>query len=1451
MPRRTTLAVWILLVAFRAAAELPFTHFTPDAGVVRLPSASVQKMIQDRAGHLWLAFFSSGLARYDGHSMETFGVDDGLVNLTVREVAEDPSGHLWVGSATSLIVSDGAIDSAQPRRIQFVSKVGGVVLPVEQVRRNALAVDPDGWVSIAVNGRIAQFRFDAAGHLSTRTIATGAAQAVLTIASDGALLGALDDGRFVRVPRGSTRIEMWRDSAYGARVATAIFETSGGDLVAGTVTGEVWRRRRGGTSFEQIRTDATERVTSFVQTRDGRLWVATLGSGLLSMRIDGGPDVRHFTRRDGLLGETLWSLLVDREGNLWIGQNGGLSRLRYDFEAFESLTAISHTGEKPLLIDPGCFGSLPPNGAVATAGDPASWLWIATGGGVTIIGPGGATRELRVADGLLSNADYGVGRDESGTVWIATAYGLNAIVFDGERPWTGVIDRRRVRLFDRDATIVSFAPKQVTYRARIRRNNHGEAVMCAGGLNGLSCLVDDKWLLFGRGAGLYYAYDFDFDDDGRLWVARYDAGVFRSREPLTIAAMRRLAASSPSGEVTAPTFDHVEGGGDTARAIVHWNGEVWSGVAGGVAVFRGGRREAFLQRRAIGGDFAGALAVSPHGTMWVAQNAGLVELDRERRVVRRVTARDGLIAGEVWGSDALAFAPDGRLYFATPKGVSIVRTNAIGRNTLPPALRVEQFDFLENKGGLNDVSIGYAALSFANEEKVRYRTRLAGYEKEWSPPVTATALRYTNLPAWLVPKRYVFEVMAANNDGIWSKPFRFAFTIHPAWWRRWWALASFVAALALIVVVVHRRRTRQLETHNRELAQTVEDRTHELRDQTRELELLDGIVETINRETSLDRLLHSLLDQGAKLLPQTEKGLVFVVDHEQQEATVEATIGYALEQFEALDLSIDDAVRRYADPANAVADGIFVVAEHQFAALHAREKIEPLAVRPPKSMLTMRVGVGERADGFLVFDNFSDVDAFGRIDVEMLARFRRHALSAIEKARMLREVSAANQAKSAFLAKMSHEIRTPLNAILGFVQLMMRGKDRSAEDRESLSIVMRSGEHLLGLINDVLSLAKIEAGRVSLNEIAFDCARLVRAVAETVSVRAAAKKTAITVDVSEFPANVRGDSGKLRQVLLNLLDNAIKFSDERDVAIHARWAEGRATFEVEDRGVGMSRDEVAKLFQPFVQNAAGAAAAEGTGLGLAICRTFVELMGGAISVESELGRGSRFTFEIPLAAIEEVHAAERRRVIALAPDQPRYRILVADDTDENRVLLEKLFTPLGFDVLCVADGQAAIDRWSEWKPDLVWMDIRMPVVDGFGATRAIRAAEGDDKHTVVIALTASAFEHDRERILAAGCDDFVAKPFLEETLFEKLSHHLGVQWIYDEGASTQASARFAGIPPALRARLAHALECGDVVAAQRVNDQLRAGNGLLAAQIGELLKAYRFDDVQAIVDAAE
>ncbi|MEE4604064.1 MAG: transporter substrate-binding domain-containing protein, partial [Desulfobacteraceae bacterium] len=454
----------------------------------------------------------------------------------------------------------------------------------------------------------------------------------------------------------------------------------------------------------------------------------------------------------------------------------------------------------------------------------------------------------------------------------------------------------------------------------------------------------------------------------------------------------------------------------------------------------------------------------------------------------------------------------------------------------------------------------------------------------------------------------------------------------------------------------------------------------------------------------------------------------------------------------------------------------------------------------------------------------------------------------------------ANQAKSLFLANMSHELRTPLNAILGFSRMLAQKSNASADEKEKLSIINRSGQHLLSMIDDVLDLSKIEAESVELQEHPFDLVALIKEISVMIQSRAMGKGLSVAVEVESISVPyVKADVGKLRQILINLLGNAVKFTDEGGVTIRCGSdpipeAPNRCqiVIEVEDTGPGIEPARMEKIFESFVQGI-DEPVRKGTGLGLSICKKYAEFMGGTIEVESEAGKGSLFRVKLPAqiaeAADVKTSVDDKPRVIGLAPTQKTWRILVADDNRENLLLLKSLLESVGFFVLEAENGKEALAAFKKESPDFIWMDMRMPVMDGYEATMRIRKweaairgqktgvrsqksedlsspdsfaaaskeqktdvetqtsklkpqfsniqepessirhpASSDQRPVPIIAITASAFREQRQEILAAGCDDMVTKPFQAHEIFAAMGRLLDIEYIY-EPQSEAAPAR--------------------------------------------------------------
>lgn len=488
------------------------------------------------------------------------------------------------------------------------------------------------------------------------------------------------------------------------------------------------------------------------------------------------------------------------------------------------------------------------------------------------------------------------------------------------------------------------------------------------------------------------------------------------------------------------------------------------------------------------------------------------------------------------------------------------------------------------------------------------------------------------------------------------------------------------------------------------------------------------------------------------------------------------------------------------------------------------------------------------------------------------------------------KAEATSQAKSEFLAKMSHELRTPLNAILGFTQIMSHSSELSDEHQEYIDIINRSGEHLLELINDILDLSKIESGMMSLNESSFDLYSLLDNLEELSELKAKNKNLRLLFDISpNVPQYIKADKKKLRICLINLLSNAIKFTEVGSVTLRVSLVISHSSlvkekeemtneqeqktlvFEVEDTGLGIAPDEIEYIFKDFVQTQTGKKSSEGTGLGLSITRNFVQLMKGEITVKSILNVGTVFKFYIQFTPGDSATKTLQplQQVVSLEPNQAVYRILVVDDVQENRVPLVKLLEVVGFEVQEACNGKEAVDLWESWQPKLIWMDRRMPVMDGLEATKEIRAREkaqwkkeenfisNSHSPTIIIAFTASSLENKREEIFAAGSDDFVIKPFTSEMIFAKMSQYLGVRYVYkDLSQSVGNSRRFntiaqkpnslfqqqlAAMPASWIAKLSQAALALDEELVFQLIAEIPENQEALAEALKDLLKNFRLD----------
>ncbi|MDM8527563.1 response regulator [Anaerolineales bacterium HSG24] len=465
----------------------------------------------------------------------------------------------------------------------------------------------------------------------------------------------------------------------------------------------------------------------------------------------------------------------------------------------------------------------------------------------------------------------------------------------------------------------------------------------------------------------------------------------------------------------------------------------------------------------------------------------------------------------------------------------------------------------------------------------------------------------------------------------------------------------------------------------------------------------------------------------------------------------------------------------------------------------------------------------------------------------------------------------ANHAKSTFLANMSHELRTPLNGILGFARILQHDASLTSQQQHGLNVIEQCGDHLLVLINDVLDITKIEADKIELYEIDFSFPALLISISEIIKLRAEDKGINFYLEFADnLPYKVHGDERRLRQILLNLLGNAVKFTDKGSVTLQVKskkspisnsldTAQDWFQFSIQDTGIGISPEYLEVIFEPFEQIDKQKYQTKGTGLGLVISQRLVELMGGQLHVSSQLKVGTQFWFELPLPVVAHSHKLANYRlsdhnftgqqlVIGIKGESPK--ILVVDDNLENRAILIELLSPLGFIIKQANDGYEALETATKWQPDVIITDLVMPKMDGFELIRQLRQSP-ILKDTIIISASASVYGEDNKRSLTAGSDAFLPKPIPVKMLLEQLQHHLNLTWIYEEKISEDENTHIIFPPETELEKLYEASLMGDIA---EIEEQItilgEAGVALkpFVTKIQTFLKKYKIDELIEFIE---
>ena len=816
------------------AQELPLTHFTSNSEVNALPSALVTQVYQDRQGFIWFTVFTSGLVRYDGSNMQLYDKNHGLRDLGVWQIVEDGEGYLWVSSSGGLVVSKLPLqDYKNGQKVEFTSMYKGMLLTREAVSRSQqMTVDTSGRVWVGTSGSgIIRYKINKEAAITADTVSTALSGGErlevnsLKARKDGSVLAGLSGGIIVEFKNDVSNV------FYGSKALTvednfyALYEDIDTGIWAYRQNGDLLHFKPGKKLPQTILAGLSSNVTSVTGLSDGTIMAANGESGIVRINQKTGEITSSYTRASGLLSNNVYYLLEDLEGNVWIAQSGGVSKMRYNFNAFENFTARSIAGEKPVLPSNKINTVL-----VSPSAKSPCRFWVGTEGGATCVNEYGYSRFVTQADGLTGDWVNGLSIDEKGRIWIATTQGLNAIVFDKDLLIKEAFNVREINIFGKDGYLFSlwdsppFLASENLKPGDSKNNLTAESIWFPG-KRSLYIFSRGQVYELGPQQGLPLSIykSVALDDNGYLWVGTADEGLYRSKLVVDPGNLESLAESENN------LFDKVwslENGGPTnhIEKLLWHKKSLWVGTQMGLFELEPKSLKILKHiniKNGLPADNAVSFALAPEtGNFWVGTNKGLAEVDPENgEVLKVVTKQDGLVDNEVWLYGSVRVDKEGKVFYGTSGGLSIYNPEKDKPNAVPPKLQLIAAEISYKGDSRNEVIFEYAALSFANVAGVKYKTRLQGYDNAWSEPSGIKRLRYTNLPAYLFPKKYTLEVMAENESGVEAEePLRHEFSIKPVWWLQWWAFLIYAIAGGILLFIVDRTQRSRLIKRERDNA---------------------------------------------------------------------------------------------------------------------------------------------------------------------------------------------------------------------------------------------------------------------------------------------------------------------------------------------------------------------------------------------------------------------------------------------------------------------------------------------------------------------------------------------------------------------------------------------------------------------------------------------------------
>jgi len=1153
-----------------------------------------------------------------------------------------------------------------------------------------------------------------------------------------------------------------------------------------------------------------DQIYDMHEDREGNLWFGTI-RGL--SRYD-GKAFTNFTTKDGLVGDRIYSIMEDRDGALWFSSREGVSR--YDGQHFTAITAED---------------GLPTNFVTDMVQDLQGDIWFTTWGRGVCRYDGRTFSSFTTEDGLMNDIVWSVYQDRNGNLWFG-GYGGGISRYDG----------REFTNFTQNDGLASGVVWE------IYQDDMGDIwAATVGGLNRYSASSDPeatekRWRTYSADDGLTSDWTMAVfqGKDGYMWVGTSAGANQYEEEEFTRFTVEDGLVDNDVGQ---------------GSILQDRKGNLWFGSNAGACRYDGATFTSFTIEDGLANNVVRSIAQDRVGNIWFGTVGGLNRYDGESFTT--FTAADGLHDDNVW---TLLLDRDGALWvgtwggsasrydgttFETYTSVDWLGTNSpiysifqdrdgflwFGSNFGVGRFDGQNFENITTKEGLAD-DIVHAI--FQDFDGIFWFGTLAGVSRYDGENFTNFSPSDGLAGSWamsiLKDRRGLFWFGTTSGgvsrfDGRIFQSLNVEDGLGHNWVRPMVEDRNGHIWMGTGGGGVTRYRPQETSAPDISIRAVVSDRRYE---DVAKVELASP-VELVSFEF------------GARSFKTRPEAMVYLYRLKGYDADWKTTHARRVEY---QDLSRGD----YTFEVQAVDRDLVYSEEPAKVELRVHlpyERVGLISGLGLAVVVIMGLGVRiTRQAGKLRVSNtaLSDTNQTLQQQTEEL-----------EKSRVAAE--SANHAKSLFLANMSHEIRTPMNAILGYSQILQRNSELTFSQQKAVGTIQNSGDHLLKLINNVLDISKIEAGRMELKPEDFDLQSLVQTVAMMFELQCREKGLGWTLEgMGEKQILVHGDEGKLRQVLINLLGNAVKFTQEGDVTLRvASPVKGRYHFEVADTGPGMTAEEQGSLFQAFQQGMAGLRRG-GTGLGLTISQRQLGLMDSELQVESEPGKGSRFWFEVALSPAEREVKTEvledYSQVHSLASGHA-VKALVADDVVENRDILQNMLVQIGVEVETVENGQEALAKMEGSQPDIVFLDIRMPVMDGLEAVQLIQANEAW-RQVKVAAISASVLDHERQGFLEGGFDDFIDKPFQFERVCACLADLLGVEFEYGEGAMVEEVEGFdwteVVLPADLHCDLLEAAELYSVTELEKgISELERLGEGReeLAGHLRDLRRKH---DIESIVE---